>query len=170
MDNPNTKDNEIKLNTELDNCQKQAQEYLDNWKRERADFLNYKKEEAKRVREFVEFANEGVFLEVMDILDNMEVAMKRVSENLRENHKEWLEGLNKALTGFDELLKRYGIEKIKTEGQKFDPALHEAVNQEESPPRRSSSETNEEIEEVRAGYTMHGKVIRPARVKIRTKN
>ena len=120
-------------------------EYLNNWKRERADFLNYKKEEAKRLEEFVKFANEAVILEVIEVIDDLERAAKEVKN----------EGLDQVLKKFQELLKKYGVERIKVENA-FDPLLHEAVEGAEG----------DKLEEVRAGYTMHGQVIRPARVKI----
>jgi len=162
--NENNKNIEIEplqqAQDQLEKANQQAKEYLDSWKRERADFINYKKEEAKRVGEFIKFANEGIFLEMMEVLDNVEIAKKHIPEKIIEDHEEWLEGLEKALAGFEELLSRYGIEKIPIKDQKFNPVLHEAVNGGEG----------EDIEEVRAGYTMHGKVIRPARVKILSKN
>lgn len=132
---------------EVEKYKKQAEEYLNNWKRERADFINYKKEEARRVEEVIKFANEGVILEILELVDDLEIAAKEI-----KNH-----GLGQILRKFEELLKKYGIERIKTEGEKFNPLLHEAVETEEG---------GEKIIEVRAGYTMQGKVIRPARVKI----
>ena len=124
----------------------EAQEYLNNWKRERADFLNYKKDEVKRLSEFAKFANEAVLSEVMELMDDLETASKDI-----ENP-----GLNQIVKKFEEFLKKHNIERIDTKGA-FDPLLHEAV---------STEEGGDKIEEVRAGYTMHGKVIRPARVKI----
>ena len=123
-----------------------AEEYLNNWKRERADFLNYKKDEVKRLSEFAKFANEAVLSEVMELMDDLETASKDI-----ENP-----GLNQIVKKFEEFLKKHNIERIDTKGA-FDPLLHEAV---------STEEGGDKIEEVRAGYTMHGKVIRPARVKI----
>ena len=120
-------------------------EYLNNWKRERADFLNYKKEEAKRLEEFVKFANEAVILEVIEVIDDLEKASKEVKN----------EGLDQVLKKFQGLLKKYGVERIEVKDA-FDPLLHEAVEGAEG----------DKLEEVRAGYTMHGQVIRPARVKI----
>src|SRR3989344_2640233 len=126
-----------------------AEEYLNNWKRERADFLNYKKDESRRMEEFVRYANEDLILELIDILDNMELGLKHEPTEL----------LKKLSKDFEELLKKYGVEKIKTEGESFDPVLHEAVESSEVPEARL-------MEEVRPGYTMHGKVVRPARVKL----
>lgn len=133
--------------SELEVCQKQSEEYLNNWKRERADFINYKKDEGKRLEEFVKFANESLILELLDIIDDLEMAVK---------HEANTESIKQIVKKTSELLKKYGVERIKTGGQ-FNPELQEAV---------STEEGGEKIEEVRAGYTMRGKVIRPARVKI----
>ncbi len=129
----------------LEKAKAQAQEYLDNWKRERADFLNYKKDEMKRLSEFAKFADEGVLLEVIELMDDLEVAVKEITNP----------GLEQIVKKFREFLKKHGVQRIDTEGP-FDPLLHEAVEGTEG----------DKIEEVRAGYTMHGKVIRPERVKI----
>ncbi len=134
--------------SELEVCKKQAEEYLNNWKRERADFINYKKDEAKRLEKFVKFANEGLILEMIEILDDLELVAKH--ENGKANDLELI------LKKFLDFLKKYEVERIKTYG-KFNPELHEAI---------STEEGGSNIEEVRAGYTMHGKVIRPARVKM----
>jgi molecular chaperone GrpE len=130
-------------------CQKQAEEYLNNWKRERADFINYKKDEAKRLEKFAEFANKAVILEVVEVFDDLEIAQK---------HGDNKEGLDRVMKKFADWRKGYGIERIKVAGEKFNPELHEAVE--------GSVPEGEKLEEIRAGYTMHGKVIRPARVKI----
>ncbi len=138
----------------------QAQEYLDSWKRERADFLNYKKDEIKRLGEFVKFANEAVILEVIEALDDLEKAAKEINN----------EGLDQILKKFQDLLKKYDVERIKVEDEKFNPLFHEAVA---APPEAGEGRERTEgdkLEEIRAGYMMHGKVIRPARVKILSKN
>ncbi|MBI2063644.1 MAG: nucleotide exchange factor GrpE [Candidatus Yanofskybacteria bacterium] len=132
-------------NAELDICKKQAEEYLNNWKRERADFVNYKKDEGKRMEEFVKFANEGLILELLDTLDDLYLAAKQTKDS----------GLSQVIKKFEDLLKKYGVERIII-GEKFNPMYHEIIEGTEG----------EKIEEIRAGYTMHGRVIRPTRVKI----
>ncbi len=142
--------------SELEKCQKERDEYLNNWKRERADFLNYKKDEAKRIEEFVKFANEAVILEVIEVIDDLEKAAKELNN----------EGLNQVLKKFQDLLKKYDVERIEVKDI-FDPLLHEAVaaSSEALGEGREGTE-GDKLEEVRAGYTMHGQVVRPARVKI----
>ena len=143
MDEPN-KQSETETETVV---QSKEEEYLNNWKRERADFTNYKKEEARRVEEFVKYANEDLVLEMMELVDDLEIVAKEVPGV----------GLENIAKRFSELFKKYGVERIEVEGKKFDPELHEAIETEKE---------GEKLKEVRAGYTMHGKVVRPARVKL----
>src|SRR6185369_13365356 len=96
-----------------------TEEYLNNWKRERADFLNYKKDEAKRMEIFAKFAHEDVILEVIDIVDDLEAAAKEL-KNV---------GLEQIISKFIELFKKYDVKKIEV-GDTFNPALHEAVETE----------------------------------------
>jgi len=129
------------------------QEYLNNWKRERADFENYKKDESKRMEEFARFANEDLILELIDVIDDLIIARK----NLPLGNSEWLKGFDNTMSKFNGLLKKYGVERIKVTDLKFNPSLHEAVDVESG---------GEKLEEVVPGYKMREKVIRPARVKI----
>lgn len=146
-----------------------AEEYLNNWKRERADFVNYKKDEAKRVEEFAKFANESLVLEAIEVLDDLELTQK----NLKN------EGLGGVIKKFEDLLKKYGVERIvvgdpvkspdgDNGASKFDPMLHEVIEMSKADPVKSPNSDNgaSKIKEVRAGYTMHDRVIRPARIKI----
>jgi molecular chaperone GrpE len=138
-----------------------SEEYLNNWKRERADFLNYKKDEAKRIEEFVRFANEDLVLEMLETLDDLELAVKELKGV----------GLEPIIKKFKDLFKKYGVEEIEVAGQKFNPEFHEVVaTLQESEPRPDGREMEpggEKMLPVRTGYTMHGKVIRPARVQIK---
>jgi molecular chaperone GrpE len=141
-DEQNKKEEQVEQTIE-----QKAEEYLNNWKRERADFLNYKKDEAKRVEEFVKYANEDIILEVMELIDDIEIAAREVPGI----------GLEHVLKKFSDLFKKYNVERIDVEGKKFDPELHEAVEIEKE---------GERLKEIRAGYKMRDKVVRPARVKI----
>ncbi len=124
-----------------------AEEYLNNWKRERADFLNYKKEEAKRIEAFAKFASEDVILETIEIVDDLELAVQEYKDI----------GLEQIIKKFKDLFKKYGVEEISVESNKFDPTLQEAIETEPG---------GEKIVQVRTGYMMHDKVLRPTRVKI----
>lgn len=150
-----------------------AEEYLNNWKRERADFVNYKKDEAKRVEEFIKFANEGLILELLDVIEESMVARTQMPKEIQEKYPEWIGGVDKIREKGFEFLKGQGVERIKTIGEKFDPLLHESV-EEIAPASAEGSgkvisdggESGKVIEEVKPGFTLHGRVIKPARVRI----
>lgn len=131
---------------ELEKIKQQSDEYLNGWKRAQADFINYKKDETKRLEEFVKFANIGLILEVIELLDDLETAAKEIKNP----------GLDQVIKKFQDLLKKYEIDQIEVVGKEFNPELHEAVDGSEG----------DKLEEVRSGYSMKGRVIRPARVKI----
>ncbi len=120
-------------------------EYLNNWKRAQADFINYKKDEMKRAEQFIKFGNESLIVEILDIMANLELAVAHTKD----------EGIKGIIKQFESLLKKYGAERIAVAGQTFDPAVHEAMD---------AIDESKPLAEVRAGYTMHGRVIRPARV------
>lgn len=137
--------NEKQETSELVECQQKAEEYLNGWKRAQADFVNYKKDEGRRIEEIVKFSNEGLIMSVIEVLDDLELATAEVKND----------GLNQVVKKFQNVLKKYDVERIGV--GTFDPVHHEAVSTEDGGSR---------LEEIRGGYTMHGKVIRPTRVKI----
>lgn len=147
-------------NDELEECKKQAEEYLNNWKRERADFINYKKDEARRMKEFLKFSTEGIIMELIDVIDGIEVARSNLPNS--KELKEWTEGFDSSLDKLSKFLEKFGVKKIKVKGEKFNPLIHEVVIVGEV----IDGINPEYVEEIRPGYTMHGKVIRPARVKL----
>lgn len=151
---------EKELRKELEECQKKAKEYLEGWQRERADFLNYKKEEIERVSEMIKFANEEMILKILPVLDNLEKSQEHIPENFKDS--DYVKGINQIIKQFQEILKSLGVERIEAEGKKFDPHFHEAVEEVEV----EGKEKGVIVEEILAGYTLHGKLLRPAKVKV----
>ncbi len=136
-----------KLN-ELAEGKKQKDEYLAGWQRERADFLNYKKEEMERIGELLKYSGEEIVLNLLPILDNLDVAEKKLPDNLKNDEN--VKGLLMIKNQLEEFLKLQGVEEIKTAGEKFDANFMEAVEKEE---------------EERKGYKINGRLLRPAKVK-----
>jgi molecular chaperone GrpE len=157
----NKKENSIKKEKNPDTCEKQAQEYLDNWKRAQADLINYRKDESKRAEALVKFCNEALVLEMLDVLDNLRMAVKHASDEIKAQ-KDWFVGLEQVEKNAKKLLERHGVKEIETRGKTFDPLVHEVIHKEK--------DGQDIVEEIRPGYTLHGKVIRPARVKLGHKN
>jgi len=132
----------------LEECQKQKDEYLAGWQRQRADFLNYKKEEMERIGELLKYAGEEMVLKLLPILDNFDIADKTLPEDLKKNDN--IKGLLQIKNQILDFLKNHGVEEIKTAGEKFDPNIMEAVEKEE---------------EERKGYKISGRLLRPAKIK-----
>jgi len=156
----------------LKECEKQKDEYLAGWQRSRADFLNYKKDEAKRVTEIFKYATEDLLLKILPVLDNFEKAARQnfLSENLSGQEKE---KINQVIHGYlqiknqlKDFLKNQGIEDIKAVGEKLDLNFHEVVESASAPDGATADKSGIIIEEVQKGYKLNGKVIRPAKVKV----
>lgn len=145
-----------------DEWKEKAQEYLDGWKRAQADLANYKKEEAKRVEDVIKFGNENIILQILDVYDDLIRALSHAPPEVEKMYGSWLKGMRQVAKNFEGFLRKYGVEKINTEGRSFDPDVHEAVHQDVE----DKEDGEKVLEEYRPGYTMHGKMIRPARVKI----
>ncbi len=148
------------LKKELNECRKLKEEYLSGWQRSRADLLNYKKEEAERLEDILKYANEDLILKILPILDNFEIAEKKLPENLKEDDN--VKGLLLIKNQIKEFFKNQGIEEIETLGKKFDPNHMEAVEEVEI----NEKETWTVIEEIQKGYKINSRLLRPAKVKI----
>ena len=133
------------------------EEYLNGWKRERADFLNYKKEEMERIGQLVKYANEEIILKILPILDNFYLAEKHLPENPK-----FADGFAQIKNQLCDFLQKEGIEPIEVLGKPFDPNTMEAVGEAEA----EGGDEGTIVEEVQRGYTMHGKLIRPAKVRV----
>jgi len=148
------------LKKQLENCQKQKDEYLAGWQRAQADFINYKKEEAQKFGEFLKYAMESLVLNFLPILDNLEIAKKNLSKDLKENPE--VKGILQIEKQIQDFLKLQGFEEIEIKDKKFDVNFQEAVEEIE----KKDCEPGTILEIVQKGYKLSGKIIRPVRVKI----
>ena len=133
----------------------------DTFLREKAELENFKKRLTKEKDDFVQFANERLLQELIQIEDNLERALEVPNATL-ENLKEGVEMIQKQFSTF---LKNQKVEPIEAIGKAFDPTLHEVLNQQES----EEHEENTVIEEYSKGYTLNGRILRPAKVVISKK-
>ncbi len=148
------------LKKKLEETEKLKQEYLAGWQRARADLINYKKEELERVGGLIEAAKESLLYEFLPILDNFDAAEKAIPQNLKEDQN--LKGILQIKRQILEFLKRYGIEEIKSVGEKFNPVFHEVVGEVDT----DEFETGTIVEEIQKGYKIGNRVLRPAKVKV----
>ncbi len=151
--------------TDLGKYQKERDEYLDGWKRAKADLINYKKDEAKRFETIAKFSQEIIIRDLITVLDSFDLALAALErENGAENDSARLtiKGVYLIRTQLEDILKQNGLERvIISVGQPFDPSLQEAIVSVDSDQLSGTI-----IEEVERGYLLHGKLVRPARVKV----
>jgi len=150
---------EKKEELNLEECQKQRDEYLAGWQRARADLLNYKKEEMERFEQVLKFAGEEFVLKVLPILDNFNLIEKKLPEDLRE--EENIKGILQLKKQIEDFLKSQGVEEMKC-GERFDPNFQEAMETIE----KEDMESGTILEEIQKGYTINGRILRPAKVKV----
>ena len=146
----NKKVQEIVPKTEYD-------ELDDRYKRILAEFENYKKRSSKERDNLYNSILADVVEVILPILDNLENAAK--VETKDENYKQ---GVELVLKQFKDVLKSKGVEEIKTEGETFDPSLHEAV----SSIQDENLGEKEIAQEYRKGYKIGDKVIRHSMVVV----
>jgi molecular chaperone GrpE len=144
-----------KLTEELETAKAKCEEYLNGWKRERADFLNHKKEEMERIGIIIKYANEELILKILPILDNLCLATSHIKD----------EGVLQIKKQMEDFLKKEGIEHIEVLGNPFDPNTMEAVGDVPTSAPSSDGATTAVVE-IQRGYTMHGKLLRPAKVRV----
>lgn len=139
------------------------QEYLTALQYLRAEFENYKRRVEKDKREFADYQLEGVILDVLSIKDALEGAIAHAKENYESEGL--IKGVELTVKQINEFLARAGLGEIQAEGLQFDPFRHEVVSKEfvENHPE------NTVIGVLRKGYLFRGKVLRPAMVKIATR-
>jgi len=138
-----------------------SQEYWDKLLRLQADFDNTRKRLERERQDFVKFANEGIVIELLDILDDLERAVDLV-ESKHQDLPAFLKGVEMILAHLYEMLKEYGVKPIEARGKLFDTNLHEALMQVED----KTKPENTIIEELQKGYLLNGRVIRTSKVKV----
>jgi len=142
-----------------------AQEYWDRILRLQADFENAKKRLEKERIEFLKYANEGIILELLTILDDLERSVELAEKN-KEDFNAFLKGVEMILSHLYEMLKKNGISVIESIGLPFDHNKHEALMREET----DKVSENTIIEEFQKGYMINDRVLRTAKVKVATLN
>lgn len=154
---PHKKEEQKKEVIDSQKLQQEKDEYLDGWKRAKAELLNYKKDEAKRFEALLKFSNELLIKELLTVLDSFDLAI--VSSEKDQNIQK---GLFLIKSQLEDILNKNGLEKIKTEiGQPFNPEFQEALAK-----ISSAQPVDTIVKEIETGYILNGRVIRPARVKV----
>lgn len=149
----------------LADLRRERDELEDRWLRQTAEFDNYRKRMERERRELADYAASDVLHELLPILDDIERALEAAAASggpAIEAHRQGLELIERQ---FSEVLRKRHVSRVETLGQDFDPNVHQAVGQEVSDQHREG----EVIEELRRGYTLKERLLRPAMVKVATR-
>ncbi len=141
---------------------KERDAFHNDYLRAHADFENLKKRLEREKAEFMKFSKEEFVVEFMPILDSVEMATRHIERS--KDARALQDGLGMIRLQIEKFLKDLGVEKVKAAGEKFDPHVHEAVEVVE--PASGGKDDGLVAEELKAGYTLNGRLIRPAAVKI----
>jgi molecular chaperone GrpE len=151
-----------KLQEKIKLLEKEKTEYLDGWQRARADYANLQKsieEDKKRLRNIVE---EDFIHELLPVVDSFLMAMKN-KEAWEKVDANWRTGVEYIFGQLMGVLKDRGFENFGSEGETFDPSLHQAVSETETEDEALDHKISSVLQQ---GYKLGGSILRPARVSV----
>ena len=147
---------------DLQAAQGEAQQYLDHLRRLQAEFDNYRKRVAKEQAELAELGSMPVVRRLLEVLDDFELALMSAED--QPDFERFLKGIELVYSKLVDALKAEGLERMPAEGTPFDPELHEALLQ------TGDGEGDPVVADVlRPGYTLKGRVVRHAGVRVERK-
>ena len=151
-----------KLREELKQCQIDKQEYLTLSQRLKADYLNLEKATESRRGEIIQFANQALLFDLLDLTDSFELAFANQTawSAVGEN---WRKGVEYIYTKLVGILKDHGLEAINPLGEPFDPVNQESL---ESVAVDKEDQDGRVVAVMKKGYRLQGRVLRPAQVKV----
>jgi molecular chaperone GrpE len=141
---------------ELESALAQAQ---DRYLRTAADFDNFRKRSRQQQLETIQHASADLIARLLPALDDLHKALDHKPRGVDES---WVKGLELSVRKLEEALSAHGLEQIHSVGVPFDPKLHEAIGYEESSEHPEDTVTSE----LRRGYRIRDRVVRPALVKV----
>jgi molecular chaperone GrpE len=151
------------LEQELLQEKKRTEEYLTRLKYMQADFENLRKRCDRQIQEVSQYSTERLIIQLLEVVDELELAIKTAQAS--NSPQPLIEGVQMTLKRLRKVLELEGVTPIESIGKPFDPSKHNAIAAEE----REDVEGCVVTEEVRRGYMMKQKVIRPSIVKVAVK-
>jgi molecular chaperone GrpE len=155
-EDPANEEEALREKEQAEQASEQPEDYLALAQRIQADFENYRKRAAREAAAAGERAKSGLIRELLPIVDNLERALASAEEG--EQHL--AQGVRLVHSELIAVLERNGVEQFNPEGDKFDPAEHEALSV------RADGEPGLVVEVVERGYRSNGSILRPARVVV----
>lgn len=150
------------LETALEAARDEAQNAKDDLLRVQAEMQNLRRRTEQDIEKAHKFGQEKLSIELLAVMDNLERSQEATSNSEDEAVKAIREGVELTLKGFADCFAKFNINVIDPLGEPFDPQLHQAMSIQEN----TESEPNTVIAVMQKGYTLHGRVIRPAMVMV----
>jgi len=144
----------------LSQTESERDEYLDTLRRVQAEFENYRKRVIKEQTALVDRATSGLVEQLLPVLDSFELALKNLDSAGSDDIDSVRKGVELVYAELLGALEKAGLSRIEAEGKPFDPNVHEAVMQEDGDGEPVVTDV------LRTGYTLKGRVLRPAMVKV----
>lgn len=158
---PEPKPEQEDLEGKLAASQEQAQDYYDRLLRLSAEFDNYKKRTSREMSDVVRYANEKLLQDLLIVVDNLERAISSADQD-NPTDSSLVEGINLTLNEVLKILQQYNVQPVKALGESFDPAIHQAMMQQEV----EDEPANMVVQEMQKGYRLHDRLLRPAMVVV----
>lgn len=157
-----TEPNEVELlAAQLAEAQAEATRNLENWQRTAAEMANFKRRQEEQMKLQRDRIKSEVLEGVISALDDLDLAFQNLPEELDGQLVGWVEGFRLVQRKLDKILDDQNVMPIPTDGA-FDPNFHEAVSYED----HNDHDTDQIIAELRKGYQIGSRVIRPALVRV----
>ena len=141
----------------VDELRREIADLRDRSMRTLADFDNFRKRAERERQELKKYALVEPLRGFLEIMDNLDLALAAAGS--ADDLKRGIEMIHRQMT---DLLRRFGVQEVAALGQPFDPSLHEAVSREEDPSVQTPTVTGE----MRRGYRLHDRLLRPSMVKV----
>jgi molecular chaperone GrpE len=151
-------DKSKELSEQINLLQKEKDELFGKLQRVSADYANFQKRAPKQIADSISYEKERIIKSLLPALDNLEHTLANV--HTVEDGDAFVKGVRIIYDQMLDILKSHGVERINALGEKFEPAMHEAMMQREEPEK----EENIVLEEFQKGYKLNGRVIRPSKV------
>lgn len=148
---------------EIDALKKERDGLYDRLLRKQAEFENYKKRIDREKSEFMQFASADLMKELLNAIDSFDLALKNAAT--KPDAQNMLRGFELIYKQLHDTLTRFGLKPIEAKGKTFDPHFHQAVSTQPT----SEVEENTVIDEMRKGYLLNGRLLRPAMVSVAAK-
>ena len=146
----------------LETALEQVQNAKDDLLRVQAEMQNLRRRTEQDIEKAHKYGQDKLCIELLAVMDNLERAQEAASNSEDEAIKAIREGVDLTVKGFADCFKKFNIETVDPLGEPFDPQLHQAMSMQEN----TESEPNTVIAVMQKGYTLHGRVIRPAMVMV----